>query len=81
MNFVISDDTYLLNKFNIFEYIGNKLEINLHEYFYESGEDTYLKTKIYKRTRFSKKGYKDNHIVPNKKTKYHSYLVSLFGTI
>ena len=71
MTFVINDDVDLLEIIvNIFEYIGNKLEIDLHEYFYEGGADIYLKTKLYKRTRFNKKGCKDIHIVPNKKNKY-----------
>ena len=30
----------------------------------------YLKTKVYKRTHFNKKRFKDIHIVPNKNTKY-----------
>ena len=56
MNFVISDDIDLLDKIaNIFEYISNKLEINLYEYFYESSADTYLKTKVCNRTHFNKK--------------------------
>ena len=71
MNFVIGDDIDFLDKIvNIFEYIGEQLKINLHGYSYESGVDIYLKTKVYKRTRFNKKGCGDTHIVPNKKTKY-----------
>ena len=71
MNFVIGDDVDLLDKIlNIFEYIGEKLEIDLRGYSYENGADIYLKTKVYKRTRFNKKRCKDIHIVPNKKTKY-----------
>ena len=32
--------------------------------------DRYLKTNVYKKTRFNKKGCRDIHIVPNKNTKY-----------
>ena len=71
MNFVIGDDIDLLDKIvNIFEYIGEKLKIDLHGYSYKSGVDIYLKTKVYKRTHFNKKGCGGTHIVPNKKTKY-----------
>ena len=72
MNFVIGDDIDLLDKIvNIFKYIGEKLEINLlHRYSSESGADIYLKTKVYKRTHFNKKGCGETHIIPNKKTKY-----------
>ena len=71
MNFVIGDDIDLLDKIvNIFEYIGEKLKIDLHGYSYETGVDIYLKTKVYKRTHFNNKGWGGTHIVPNKKTKY-----------
>ena len=71
MSFVISDDTDLFDKVNnILEYIRDKLEIDLYRYSYESGGDIYLRKKVYKRTPFNKKGYKNIHIVPNKKTKY-----------
>ena len=71
MNFVTGDDVDLLDKIvNIFEYTGEKLEIDLRGYSYEDGADIYLKTEVYKRTRFNKKRCKDIHIVPNKKTKY-----------
>ena len=47
MNFVISDDIELVDKIdNIFEYIGDKLDIDLCRHYYESGVDTYLKTKL-----------------------------------
>ena len=47
MNFVISDDIDLVDKVDyIFEYIGDKLEIDLRRHYYESGVDTYLKTKV-----------------------------------
>ena len=68
MTFVINDDADLLEIIvNIFEYLGNKLEIDLHEYFNEGSVDIYLKAKVYKRTCFNKKGCKDIHVAPNKK--------------
>ena len=71
MNFVINNDIDLLDKIiNVFMYIGEKLEIALHQYSYESGADIYLTTKVYKRTCFNKKGCGDTHIVPDKKAKY-----------
>ena len=39
-------------------------------FFYQSGGSCYLKTKVYKRTRFNKKGCGGTHIVPDKNTKY-----------
>ena len=69
MNFVIEDDlAYKI--IDIFEYTEKKLEIALNEFFYQSGGSCYLKTKVYKRTRFNKKGCGGTHIVPDKNTKY-----------
>ena len=69
MNFVISDD--LVDKINdIFNNIEEKLDIALEDPIYKSEFNQYLKTKIYKTTCFNKKGCNDDHIVPNKNTKY-----------
>ena len=69
MSFVINNDIDLLHKIvNVFKYIGEKLEIALHQYSYEGRADIYLKTKVYKRIHFNKKGYGDTHIVPDRKT-------------
>ena len=69
MKSVISDD--LVDKTNdIFIHIGEKLDIALQEWFHKREFNYYLKTKIYKRTCVSKKGFEENRIVPNKSTKY-----------
>ena len=69
MNFVLDDDS--VDKIiKIFEYIKKRLKIDLNNYFYECGENTYLKTKTYRRTCFNKKGCKDISINPDKNIKY-----------
>ena len=70
MNFVLDDDS--VDKIiSIFECIEKKIKIGMNNYFYESGENTYLKTKTYRRTCFNKKGCKDtNIVVPDKNIKY-----------
>ena len=65
VNFVISDD--LVDKINdIFNHIEEKLGIALEDPIYKSQFNHYLKTKIYKRTCFKKKGCEGDHIVPNR---------------
>ena len=74
MNFVIDDD--LINRTNdIFKHIEEKLSIVLQECFSQSKINCYLKTRIYKRTWFNKKGCRDIHIVANKNTKYECKLL------
>ena len=69
ISFVIDGD--LINRINdIFKYIEEKLDIVLQECFYQGEIDHYLRTKIYKGTRFNKKGCRGIHTVPNKNTKY-----------
>ena len=69
MKFALDNDL-VYNIMNIFEYIEKKLEIDLQEYIYYNGKDDYLNAKIYKRTRFNKKGCKGTSINPGKNTKY-----------
>ena len=68
MSFVIDDD--LKDRIdNIFKHIEEKLDIALENPIYNGEINHYLRTKIYKRTCFIKI-YEDDHIVPNKNTKY-----------
>ena len=69
IGFVISDD--LVDRVNdIFNHIEEKLSIALENLIYKGEINHYLRTKIYKITCFIKKGYEDDHIVPNKNTKH-----------
>ena len=66
---MISDD--LVDRVNdIFSHIEEKLSIALENPIYKGEINHCLRTKIYKRTCFIKKGYEDGHIVPNKNTKH-----------
>ena len=69
VTFVIGDD--LVDKINdIFNHIEEILGLALEDPIYKSQFNHYLKTKIYKRTCFKKKGCEGDHILPNKNTKY-----------
>ena len=70
MNFVVDDDDLIDRINDIFKHIEEKLEIASQQCFYQSRMNRYLKTKLYKRTCFNKKGCRNIHIVPNKNTKY-----------
>ena len=68
MNFKLDDHS--LNKIiDIFEYIEEKLKIDLNTFTYESKGEDYLKTKVSDETCFRK----DNttNIIPNENTKYN----------
>ena len=69
INFLTDDD--LRGRINdIFKDIEETLDIALQNFTYQSKMNNYyLRTKIYKRTRFNKNGCRDIHIVPNKNTK------------
>ena len=70
INFKLDDDS--LDKIiDIFEYIDEKLKIDLNNFTYERKGEEYLKTKVSDKTCFRKsKGNKTN-IVANENTKYN----------
>ena len=69
MGFVIDDDLkYRID--NIFKHFEEKLDIALEHPIHNGEINHYLRTKIYKSTCFIKKGHEDDHVVPNKNTKY-----------
>ena len=70
VSFVIHNNDLVDRINNVFRHIEEKLDIVLQDSIYKSEINHYLRTKIYKRTCFNKKGCKDIHIVRNKNTKY-----------
>ena len=71
MNFKLDDD--LLGKIiDIFEHIGEILNIDPYHYLYDDNKGvTYFKTKVSDQTCFRKNKDKTTNTIPNEKTKYN----------
>ena len=70
MNFKVDDDS-LGKIIDIFEYIEEKLKIDLNNFAYESKGEEYLKTKVSDEACFRKDKDKEINAIPNKNTKYN----------
>ena len=71
MGFKLDDDS-LTKAYNIFEHIGEKKDISLSDFTYESKGDEYLKTKANDETSFREEYLKTkvNDVIPKENTKY-----------
>ena len=70
MNFKLDDDS-LHKIIDIFEYIEEKLKIDLNNFTFESKGEQYLKTKVSNETCFRKDKDNKTNIIPNENTKYN----------
>ena len=71
MNFKLNDDS-LAKIIDIFEHIGEILNIDLYHYLYDGNNGiTYFKTKVSDETCFRKDKNKTINAIPNEKTKYN----------
>ena len=80
MNFKLDDDSS--DKiYDIFEYIEEKLKIDLNNFTYESKGKEYLTTIVSNETCFIKDKDKEINTIPNENTKYNYYKYSLFTIV
>ena len=62
------DDDSLDKMYDIFEYIEEKLKMDLNNFTYASKDEEYLKTKVSDETCFGKNKDSKSNIIPNENT-------------